>query len=73
MRHLADQFPCGLAGQARVRIKRNHIADIGRNGRRVNAEHDKGGIRCAAQQPVQLVQLAAFALPANPPAFAFVP
>ena len=44
----------------------------GRDGR-PGADVDEGGVGRAAQQPIQFVQLAALALPADPPRFAFVP
>ena len=74
MRHLADQPAHRVARQPRVGVERDDVADAG--------GHDAGGcavdvderrVGRAAQQPVQLVQLAALALPADPPSFAFVP
>ena len=73
MRHLADQAAHRVARQPRVRVERHDVADIGGRDRRPGADVDEGGVGRGAQQPVQFVQLAALALPADPPRFAFVP
>ena len=73
VRHLADQAAHRIARQSRVRVERHDVADIGRRDGRPGADVDEGGVGRGAQQPVQFVQLAALALPADPPRFAFVP
>ena len=73
MRHLADQAAHRVARQSRVGVERDDVANIGGRDGRPGADVDEGGVGRAAQQPVQFVQLAALALPADPPRFAFVP
>ena len=71
MRHLADQPAHGVARQPRVGVERDDVAHVaGTAGGRV---HEERGVGRAAQQPVQFVQLAALALPADPSPFACVP
>ena len=66
MRHLADQPPHRVARQPRVGVERDDVADVGGHRGRDAIERDEGGVVGAAQQPVQLVQLAALAFPADP-------
>ncbi|WP_425128606.1 hypothetical protein [Burkholderia metallica] len=73
VRHLADQAAHGIAQQPRIGIERDHVAHVRRHARRPACLRDERRVRCAAQQPVQLVQLAALALPAHPASFAVVP
>ena len=67
VRHLADQPQHRVARQPRVGIERDDPAHAGRHGR-----VDECRVGSAAQQPVQLVQLAALALPPHPDALAGV-
>ena len=69
MGHLADQGADGIAGQPRVGIQRDDIADILRQ-RRAGNETGVGG---AAQGHVQFVQFATLAFPPHPAAFGWIP
>ena len=73
MSHLPDQPPDGVPRQLRVGVERDHVADVRRHGGRLRIGVEEGGVGRTAQQPVQFVELAALALPADPPSFAFVP
>ena len=73
MRHLADQAADRVARQLRVGVERDDVANVGRREAVAPADRHESGVGRAAQQPVQLVQLAALALPADPAPFAFVP
>src|SRR6202046_5345698 len=73
MRHLADQPPYRVAGQPGIGIERHDVADIRADSGRLAIDAHEAGVGGAAQQPVQLVQLAALALPTEPSPFAFVP
>ncbi len=73
VRHLADQAAHGIAQQPRISIERDHVAHVRRHVRRPAGRRDERRVRCAAQQSVQLVQLAALALPAHPAPFTVVP
>lgn len=64
--HFADELGHRVAHQARIGIKGHDIFDIGRHDIRPAEE---GRILVAAQQHVQLMQLAALALPAHPALF----
>ena len=70
MRHLADEPERGVARQASIGIERDHILHILRHLRRAATDGHEGGIVRSAQQPVELMQLAALALPSHPFAFA---
>ena len=61
------------ARQARVGIESDDVADAGNCFRRRAGDGQKCGIGRAAKEPIQFVELSAFALPAHPFAFAFVP
>ena len=69
MVHLSDELGDGVTHQACVGVERHHVANILRHG--VGARQI-GRVAVAAQQQVQLVQLAAFSFPAHPAAFSFV-
>ena len=73
MRHLADQPPDRVARQSRVQIQREDVSDVLRRRRRGGAEIHEGGVRRAAQQPIQLVKFAALAFPTDPSPFTVVP
>ena len=73
VRHLADQATHRVARQSRVGVERHDVTNVGRRRRRPGADVDEGGVGRGAQQSIQLVQLAALALPADPPGFAFIP
>ena len=72
-RHLADQTADCIARQPGVGVKRDDIANPSRYLRRRSAELHETGVRRPAEQPVQFVQFAALAFPANPSRFAGVP
>ena len=73
MRHRADQTRGSAPRQARVRIKRDDVANTGKICRDDAANGHKCGARRAAQKLVQFMQLPALALPPHPFAFALVP
>ena len=73
VRHLADQAAHRIARQSRVGVERHDVTNVGRRDGRPCADVDERGVGRGAQQSIQLVQLAALALPADPPPFAFVP
>ena len=62
-----------VARQPRIRVERHDVANICGHGRRTSVETQKRGVCSTTQEPVQFVQLAALALPPEPPPFAFVP
>ena len=64
--HLADQPQRRVARQARVGVERDHVAHVGRHVRVAPADRHEGRVGRAAQQAVELLQLAALALPAHP-------
>ena len=69
VRHLAHHPPHGTARQPRVGVQRDDVTNAGRHGGRVQ----EGRVAGATQQPVQLVELAALALPADPACLPRVP
>ena len=64
--HLADQPADRLARHARVRIERDDVADSARNRGRLAVNGYEAGVVGTAEQPVELLELAALALPAHP-------
>ena len=73
MRHFADQATHRVARQSRVRIKRHDIANASRGSGRSEADVHESGVGRGAQQAIQFVELAALALPSDPPRFTFIP
>ena len=69
MVQLAGEPGHAVAHHARVAVERHHVHDA--LGQR-RLERQECGVRVAAQQEVQLVQLAALALPAHPALLAFI-
>ncbi len=69
MRQRADQPPAGFHRQLRVGVERDHVAD-GRQNRRLAVLDDEARVGRAAQQAVELGQLAALALGPHPAALA---
>ena len=59
--------------QPRVRVERDHVAHVGRRGGSRPVGRQEPGGRRAAQEGIQLVELATLALPAHPAAFGLVP
>ena len=68
-----DQLPDSAAWQSRVGVERHHVAHIGRRRRRGPPSRQDAGRRRPAEQGVQLLELAALALPSHPPALGLVP
>ncbi len=62
-----------VARQPGVGIERDDVADAGGHVRRLPVEVQEARVGRAAQQPVQFVQLAALAFPADPARLAGVP
>jgi hypothetical protein len=73
MRHLADEAARRFAQQPRIGIEGQHVAHALRNPRRASAAGGERGVGGAAQQPVELLQLAAFAFPPHPALLALAP
>ena len=73
MRHLADQPLHRVGRKPRIRVQGDHIMDVLGHRRRAPVEAEEGRVPGASKQAVQLVQLAALALPADPQALTFVP
>ena len=72
MRDDADQALRRIARQTRVRVERDAVAD-GRQQLQFADLRREGGVGGAAQQPVELFDLAALPLPADPRVLAYVP
>ena len=71
VRHLADQARDRVARQPRIQIEGDHIAHVG--GQHAVARVEERRLARAAQQVIELVQLAALAFPADPPSLRLVP
>ena len=69
VRHLADHLLRRAKRQLRIGIEGDDIANARGHHRRSAIRILERGVGCAAQQSVELVQLAALALPAHPAAF----
>ena len=73
VRHRPDQAVGGALGKPGIGIQGDDVADaLGHRGR-PSADRNERGVGGAAKQPVQLVELPAFPLPADPLAFPLVP
>ncbi|MDT4818208.1 hypothetical protein FQZ97_512990 [compost metagenome] len=68
MGHFADQPQRSVARQPRIGVQGDDVAHPGRHLRRLSVDGHIAGVAGAAQQAVQLMQLAALSLPAHPPA-----
>src|SRR6185437_10037729 len=73
VRHLPDQAMHRVARQPRIAVERYDVTDAGGYFWRLPTKGQKAGIGCATQQPVQFVQLAALAFPADPLCFPDIP
>ena len=73
VRHGSHQARRGAARKARIRIQGDDVANHRNGVRHPAADGNEIGLRRAAQQLVQLVQLSPLALPAHPFLLAFVP
>ena len=71
MSHLADEPLDRVAWQARVGVEGDDKADIG--GQRARGAVDERRVAGTAQQAIELMELAALALPSHPDALRFVP
>ena len=72
MRHRADEFAGGIARQAGIGVQREDVSDGGED-RQIADDLGKRLARTAAQQRVELLQLAAFAFVAHPEALVRIP
>ena len=73
MGHLAHEPLHGAAGQPRIGVQGDDIAHARGHRRRAAAYGQEGRVGRAAKQPVQLMELAALALPADPLSLPRVP
>ncbi len=73
MRHRSDEANGGAAREARVGVERDDVADVRRHRRPAIGEWHERRVRSAAEKPVQLLELAALALPTHPLSLALVP
>src|SRR5260370_22417312 len=73
MRHLADQPLRRTARHPGVRREGDYVANAGRHRRGTAIDCDEAGVSRAADQWIQLMQLAALALPSHPLPFRRVP
>ena len=72
MRDDADQLARDVARQARVAVERDAVPDL-RQDVEIADRDDEARVGGAAQQAIELLDLAALALPAHPEPFALVP
>ena len=72
MGHLADEAQCCVARQPGVGIEGNDVTHVRRDLWRALRNRYEGRVGGTAQQPVEFMQLAAFALPSHPFIFAGV-
>src|SRR5438132_10097881 len=73
MRHLAYQALGRSARQSRIRVQRDHVADVGRRDGKGTIDRDESGVGGATKPAIELMQLAPFALPPDPFALSLVP
>ena len=72
MRHRADEFAGGIARQTGIGVQREDVSDRGED-RQIADDLGERFARTAAQQRVELLQLAAFAFVAHPEALVRIP
>ena len=72
MRDDADELARGIARQPGIRVEREAVPYLGQD-RQVANLHGERRVRGAPEELVELLDLAALALPAHPPALALVP
>ena len=72
MRHRADQLSRRIARQLRIGVERDYVSDIGEHVD-VAGDHREAILRFAAQQCVELLELAALSLPTHPQLLVRVP
>src|SRR4029079_3831301 len=68
----ADQLSGGVSWEARVAVEGDAVVDVRENGE-IAPRHREAGVARAAEEPVELLDLAALALPSHPAALALVP
>ncbi len=73
VRHFPDQALGSSNGKPRVGVQGDDVTNARRHERWSAANRQEGGVGGAAQEPVELMQLSAFALPSDPLALALVP
>ncbi len=73
MGHRPHEAPHRAPGQPRVGVERDHVAHVRRRGRRGPPRGQDAGRRRSAQEGIQLLELAALALPPHPAALGLVP
>ena len=73
MRHGADEAVGDAGSEAGISIESDDVADRFEPFVRLAVNSDEGGVFCAGDETVEFVELASFALPTHPFAFAFVP
>ena len=73
MRHLADQPAHRVAGEFRVGIERDDVANAGGNRGRLPIRLHERSIARPTQQPIQLMKFSALAFPTDPSPLAFGP
>ena len=71
--HLPDQAADGVGRHPIVGVEGEHIADASGNSGSSSADRQEGRIGGAAREPVQFMQLAALALPAQPSPLPLIP
>ena len=72
MRHRADHLPRRIARQLGVGVERDDILDLAQRADVARDSLEGAGI-AAAQQCIEVVELAALAFPTHPEAVGFVP
>ena len=73
VRHLADERQRRAARQARIRIQTDDVPHPGGRLRGPAADGHEARVRRSAQQEIEFVELAAFALPTHPTPLGLVP
>ena len=73
MRHRTNKSPDRADWQSGIGIERDDVADITRHGRRGTRHGEECRVRHATKQPVELMELAALALPPHPHSLARIP
>src|SRR3954453_3455495 len=73
MRHFSDQAVNGVTRQPCVGVQCDDVPNIGRHRGCLSVYARVGCVRSAPQQAIELVQLAALALPPKPAPLALIP
>src|SRR5262245_25802992 len=72
MADYSNQLPGGVSRQSRVAVQRDAIANGSEDGCVAHPQHE-AGVSGPSKQSIELFDLAAFALPAHPEMFLFIP